>query len=501
MQDHPAPVRRVFGRERLVSAGFAVLLSLLAIVAVVTFLQLQSTIATYDELERRAFVLDASQELQSALGARVGAQQGFLITRRESYLRELAGAREAFRARLADARRGLRTLEGDRLLDVVAREDERLDTAFAARLAAMRAAGGPEAARLYRRFVEPRARATTEAVERFVARQQGRFDDRGNRARSRARRAEQILGALLLGALLIGGAVAVAVLRAIERRDRRLGEATRALERAVAEQRHIAGALQSSLLPRELPEAVGPLRLAARYRPSAAPGVVGGDSYDFFAVPGGGHVCFVCDVCGKGPEAGAVTALVRHTARVLAEDDPRPSRVLARLNGQMLSQPHDGRFVTAVVAHLRPDGDRLAVTAALGGHPCPLVVRAGGGVEPLGRPGTVIGGRLEARFHDREAELGPGDALVLYSDGVTEARRDGEIFGDARLAAVLAGCAGCGPVEIAERIERAVAGFEGAAPRDDLAILVVALAPTVDAPEAGGDGRDALQESDREAVQ
>jgi phosphoserine phosphatase RsbU/P len=110
------------------------------------------------------------------------------------------------------------------------------------------------------------------------------------------------------------------------------------------------------------------------------------------------------------------------------------------------------------------------------GHPPPLVVRAAtAAVEELGLPGTLLGPfAREARFEDISTVLAPGDALVLYTDGVTEARRDGEIFGPERLERLLGARAGADAHAIADAVESGIERF-GGAPDDDVALLVVSL--------------------------
>jgi phosphoserine phosphatase RsbU/P len=124
------------------------------------------------------------------------------------------------------------------------------------------------------------------------------------------------------------------------------------------------------------------------------------------------------------------------------------------------------------------------VSVACGGHPLPLVLRADGTVERLGRPGTMLGILPDIEVHDDRTILQPGDALVLYTDGVTEARfrgsgtgRPPELFGDERLDAVVAGCRGLDAAAVAARIETAVLDFSAGRPRDDIALVVVRVPP------------------------
>ena len=116
----------------------------------------------------------------------------------------------------------------------------------------------------------------------------------------------------------------------------------------------------------------------------------------------------------------------------------------------------------------------MRVTVAIGGHPLPLVLRAGGGVEPIGKPGTLLGLLEHVDLREEATELLPGDALVLFTDGVTEARSsEGRIFGEYRLRELVATCTGLDAFVIAERVSQAVLDLQGGELRDDVAVLVL----------------------------
>jgi serine phosphatase RsbU (regulator of sigma subunit) len=202
---------------------------------------------------------------------------------------------------------------------------------------------------------------------------------------------------------------------------------------------------------------------------------VGGDFYDVFALDDGAYALVIGDVLGKGAEAAAVTALARYTLRAVAGRSSSPATTLAALNDEMLRQSADRRFVTAVLARLEPEpGGGARVVVACGGHPPPVVLRAGGSSEAIGVPGTLLGVEPEVHIEDREARLEPGDALVLYTDGVTEARRDRPLTPQA-LAELLVSRHAAGAGRLAREVVRlAEEGGEGPL-RDDLAVLVVAL--------------------------
>lgn len=237
-------------------------------------------------------------------------------------------------------------------------------------------------------------------------------------------------------------------------------------------QRHIAATLQSGILPPALPDIPG-VEAAAGFSPMGDGLEVGGDFYDLFAA-GDGWVAVMGDVCGKGVEAAALTSLARHGLRVISRGAPDPSAALRELNDVIVqNRGLDARFSTAAYVRLEPGSDALVATSASAGHPLPLVVRRDGAVEPLGRPGMLLGPFPEIRVSDATAELRPGDAIVLYTDGVTEARRDGELFGERRLHDVLAGCAGRSARETVTAVESAVTEFNGGPLDDDLAVMVL----------------------------
>jgi len=253
-------------------------------------------------------------------------------------------------------------------------------------------------------------------------------------------------------------------------------------------QSEVAAALQASLLPGRLPEVPG-VELAARFRPAGDGSVVGGDFYDVIAARDGFDVV-VGDVTGKGARAAALTGLARHTLRTAARYEARPSDVLGVLNEALIEERvADGRYCTVAFARVRVlPGGRLRAAVCVGGHPLPIVLRADGRAEPVGRPGSILGWIPDPTLRDVEVELEPGEALVLYTDGVSEARTPDGILGDDRLAAVLESTAGLPAGAIASRLERAA--LEYGNPRDDVAVVVVrgdaasARAAGLDAQEA-----------------
>jgi len=215
------------------------------------------------------------------------------------------------------------------------------------------------------------------------------------------------------------------------------------------------------------------LDLAATYRAGGEGVDVGGDFYDVFELADGTWGLAVGDVCGKGAEAAAVTALARHTIRTAARYERLPSHVLGRLNEALVERDGDMSFCTVAYAVVEPRPGSAHVRLALGGHPRPLLVRAAGGVEPLGQPGTMLGADPDVPVQDAEAELSVGDALVLYTDGVIECKTPAGRFGSEQLTALL------GRVEASDApgVMRAVLEATVEAPShsssDDVAVLVL----------------------------
>ena len=195
--------------------------------------------------------------------------------------------------------------------------------------------------------------------------------------------------------------------------------------RLYTERSYIARTLQESLLPVELPDIPG-VEAAARFRPTGEGNEVGGDFYDMFETGNRGWTVVMGDVCGKGPDAAAVTALARYTLRAAAMRERLPSRSLAVLNEALLRQRDDRRFCTVAYAYIEKLDRGARVGVACGGHPLPLLLRADGTVETVGAPGTLLGVVPDPDLEDRAVTLEPGDALVFYTDGVIESRGDAD---------------------------------------------------------------------------
>jgi len=241
--------------------------------------------------------------------------------------------------------------------------------------------------------------------------------------------------------------------------------------RLFGEQEATARTLQHSLLPPQLPEVPG-VELAARYRPFGRATEVGGDFYDVFDVDGR-WVLAIGDVVGKGAAAAMTTALLRHTLRAAAPREPGPAAALARLDAALLGD--DERPSSAVCALLATGAGGAEVVLASAGHPPPLVRRADGRVETTVRPGTLLGAVEDAPpLPEATVRLAPGDVLVLYTDGVTEARVGDGQLGEAGLAEIIAGAAPSAAA-VAEAVERVALAVQDGRQRDDIAVLAVGV--------------------------
>lgn len=264
-------------------------------------------------------------------------------------------------------------------------------------------------------------------------------------------------------------------------RARRAAEEARA--QAEADRARLQDALavlQQSLLPDSLPPVPG-MEAAAHYR-TASPDRLGGDFYDLFPVDGKRFAFFLGDVCGKGPQAAALTSLTRYTLRAAALHDPDPVSALSTLN-KVLHERYTGgdpRYCTTIfgIAEHDPVTGQAGITLAAGGHPPALVLRADGTADFLHTPGGLLVGILPAApFTTVATTLGPGDTLLLYSDGVTEARTGADrttLYGDDQLRAFAAEHAGRPPRAVIQALTGLLDSF-GDGLDDDTALLALGV--------------------------
>ena len=238
------------------------------------------------------------------------------------------------------------------------------------------------------------------------------------------------------------------------------------------ERRRVAQALQQSLLPPVLPVVEG-IGFAAEYVPTGDAADVGGDFYDVLPMPDGRWLAVIGDVSGKGVQAAAITGLVRDVLRVLIGDGKPLPEALARLNETLLDRG-GGRYCTLAMAAVgRGDDGRLDVSLHLAGHDRPVLLSGDGRASFVGTGGTALGLLDSIATPATDVRLRPDDALVFYTDGVTERRRGRELFGGERLRDAAAPLAGYSADVVAARIRSTTIGFSVEPPRDDIAILVI----------------------------
>ena len=277
------------------------------------------------------------------------------------------------------------------------------------------------------------------------------------------------LGSRILGAMTLVSAESGRVLDQsdVATAEQIAARAAVAIEnsRLYGERSRIAHTLQQSLVPDELPEIPG-FELASAYLPAVADTEAGGDFYDVWEVDDAWMIT-IGDITGKGVEAAALTAVVRHTMRAMSEFVSSPAELLARLDGT-LKRNGSPSICTALCVRL--DGDQ--VTVAAGGHPLPLCLTPGG-VHPLGEHGPLLGALDGCRWQESVVTLMPGSTLVLYTDGVTDAVGEDERFGSKRLIRTLGDLRMGSAAAVVDGLLDALAKFQLGATADDVAVLAL----------------------------
>lgn len=260
--------------------------------------------------------------------------------------------------------------------------------------------------------------------------------------------------------------------RALKAYIAELTATTKARERIESELK-IARDIQMNFLPKGFPAGRGQTAfdLYAALEPAKA---VGGDLYDFF-MPDERHLFFsVGDVADKGVPAALFMAVTKTLMNGVARQGPTPDEVLARVNIELCRNNDAAMFVTVSCGLLDIATGELVYSNA--GHNPPVLMRAGGAPEMLPvPPGMVLGVKEEAVFATRTLRLAPGDRLLLYTDGVTEAMDAGRhLFSEERLLEALAPLAGAEPRRMVEQIMAAVQAHAGsAAQSDDITVLAL----------------------------
>ena len=239
--------------------------------------------------------------------------------------------------------------------------------------------------------------------------------------------------------------------------------------RLYQQQKEFADTMQNSLLPSGHPDVAG-LEVGEVYAPSSRVDV-GGDVYDFVELPDGRLAVVLGDVTGHGVEATADMAMAKFVFRSLSREHPEPGDFLARANDVVVDEIAPGKFIT--MTYVAVDGRTGDVACANAGHPAPRVVLPDGTVHGLDAHGLILGIDSGQVYDEVREQLPDGALLVLYTDGVIESRRDGELYGTERLDVLLAEHRDLSALELAERVARDARRWAGGELTDDLAVVVI----------------------------
>jgi sigma-B regulation protein RsbU (phosphoserine phosphatase) len=234
--------------------------------------------------------------------------------------------------------------------------------------------------------------------------------------------------------------------------------------------------IQLSLLPTETPSLPG-WEVAVRYHVARQ---MGGDFYDFFDLPGSParHGLVVADVSEKGVPAALFMAMCRTTIRSIAISKRTPSQTLVKANELILKDSHADFFLSAIYLDFEVETGRMRY--ANGGHSRPLWLQADSGkICELRSEGIILGTLEEVEIEEKEYQISPGDVLLLFTDGVTEASNaEGRLFGSERLVELLADCSQKPAEQIADLLLHDLDNFVGATPQsDDLTLMVLRRFP------------------------
>jgi serine phosphatase RsbU (regulator of sigma subunit) len=249
------------------------------------------------------------------------------------------------------------------------------------------------------------------------------------------------------------------------------GQAALAIDNArlYQHQKEFADTMQRSLLPREQPAVPG-LEVGEVYESSARVDV-GGDVYDFLQLADGRLAVVVGDVTGHGVEATADMAMAKFVFRSLAREHPEPGDFLAAANDVVVGEIAVGKFITMTYVAVDPAAGEVACANA--GHPAPRLVLPDGSVRGLEAPGLVLGIDFGQEYDEVRAELPPGATIVLYTDGVIEARQGSDLYGTARLDELLVQQRELPAGELARAVTEDARRYAGGELSDDLAVVVI----------------------------
>jgi serine phosphatase RsbU (regulator of sigma subunit)/PAS domain-containing protein len=297
---------------------------------------------------------------------------------------------------------------------------------------------------------------------------------------------ERNYGVLTLAAPADRGHFVMADVGLVEELGEHLALAIR-IDRLFRQRTEVADALQASLLPRQVRQIPG-TRVAAAHVAATTDAEVGADFYDVYPARDGWGFA-IGDVCGRGEDAAAVSAAARHSIRAFAHQDADPAAVLRGTNQIMLAEEMGGRFVTAIVAHLRWHQGALQVELASSGHPPPLLVRRDGRIRALEAGGLPLGIFPDAEPGVQQVTLEPGEVLFLFTDGLTSACGPDMVYFENRLSDELAVLAGKAPSALVAGVRQLVVEFCSNAFRDDITMLAIEAGEFEVKAAPGGPGR------------
>ena len=265
--------------------------------------------------------------------------------------------------------------------------------------------------------------------------------------------------------------IRVAVFDATERHryEQEILAARRRAEESEVHATRIARTLQQTLMPPSDPQVPG-IDIATAFRPAGTGSEIGGDFYDVFELRDHDWVISIGDVAGKGIDAAVVANLARYTIRALFVAEESPAGVLRQLNEVVYNNTSD-RFCTVAIVRLHRSDNDWQVTLGLGGHPAPLLRDDRQEPHEVGEPGSLVGAFKVGTYSDVRFQLRHDMTAVLYTDGVTEARRGSEFYGDARLRHLLMHEDLERPDRLISRILDDVLEFQDHHPKDDIALI------------------------------
>ncbi|MDZ4654888.1 MAG: SpoIIE family protein phosphatase [Coriobacteriia bacterium] len=325
----------------------------------------------------------------------------------------------------------------------------------------------------------------------FASKQPERFDSLESIDTSLANVARaQGLESLLVVPLLARGR-SIGVLSVLARDEAAFGDDDMELLRTFASQaalaidnarmfsreHHVASVLQGSILPSQLPRIEG-IDSSSIYLPAGSEADIGGDYYDLFRAPDERLVMAIGDVCGKGVEAATKTSMIKYSIRGMVVAGLEPAAIMREVNTMLIESGDATNIVTLWMGFLDVDEGRLVY--ANGGHPPALLLQPSDGrLERLSTTGALLGAVAGADYDQETMYVEPDAVLLLYTDGVTEARNKSRFFGEGRVRRALK--LGGSAAAVTQRLLAQVQRFSGGDLRDDAAILTVRRLPAREA--------------------